>query len=42
MGNNDKTLPGAQLQLCYSTQIRCSESSERMRRLGGLFGNGEL
>lgn len=40
MRNNDKTLPGPQLHLCYSMQIRCFESSEHIRRLGGLFGNG--
>lgn len=42
MRNNDKTLPGPQLQLCYSVQIRRSESWEDMRRLGGLLGNGRL
>lgn len=41
MQNNDKTLPGPQLQL-GSTQIRCSESWERVRRLEELFGNGQL
>lgn len=40
MRNNDKTPPGAQLQLCYSLQIRRSERSEQ--GLAGLFGNGEL
>lgn len=41
MRNNDKTLPGPQLHLCYSMQIRRLESSQHIRQRGGLFGNGE-